>query len=494
VLLQAGDTSVHPSERSKVSINMLGFSAMKKSEYGGAWSEISVQRCAAEFVGTVFLMFTVASNRHTESVCAAIGAGSALAAMIYALGPVSGGHFNPAITLAVLASGRRKISSADALSYVLSQVVGAIVGAALCWASLPQLNHSKPHVIGFPGYSDGAAATAETLYTAALAYVLLSVLTTEKADGNCPNAFFGVAAGFTLTAATIAIGPYSGCDLNPAISMGGALIAHFSDGSATLRHFALHVLATSIGALAGAGAFFVAWGGAFQRDEYASEDGERPSTAMVFKPPTDLLRAFELPRDVATHTLNCSLTWETVPANPMKKDLPKIVDVDLACVKFGRSGDCQGAVYFQQKEDSGIKHSGDEVMPSTHPGAQKKASDSEAITLKLCNVSSSVQALVFVAIIYSAGQSFKDVAKYSLRLVDMTAGKKEYCKFDEKKKENCNALVSAVLFRSDGNDPSLWSFKVVDEAHSVPTNSSYRKIIPQLQQLLQREYITGSNA
>merc|ERR1719375_2352170 len=98
---------------------------------------------------------------------------------------------------------------------------------------------------------------------------------------------------------------------------------------------------------------------------------------MTFTPPANLLRAFSLPTDVATHTLVCSLSWETVsPHNPLRKDaLPKMVDVDLACVKFSKVGDCLGAVYFQQREDNGIKHSGDEVLPASHPGSKKKHTD-----------------------------------------------------------------------------------------------------------------------
>merc|ERR1719326_2181163 len=85
----------------------------------------------AEFVGTFFLVLTVGCNVHTGSIGAALSIGSMLMVMIYALGSVSGAHFDPAVTLAVLLSGRGKIGFVSAFIYVIVQILGGICAALL---------------------------------------------------------------------------------------------------------------------------------------------------------------------------------------------------------------------------------------------------------------------------------------------------------------------------------------------------------------------------
>jgi len=82
----------------------------------------------AEFIGTFFLVFVIGCNIHTGSIAAAISIGTALMVMVFALGTVSGAHFNPAVTLSVLLSGRNKISMQDAFFYMVFQCMGGIVG------------------------------------------------------------------------------------------------------------------------------------------------------------------------------------------------------------------------------------------------------------------------------------------------------------------------------------------------------------------------------
>merc|ERR1719258_290794 len=89
----------------------------------------NVAKFTAGFVGTFFLVLTVGCNVHTGSIGAAISIGSMLMVMIFALGSVSGAHFNPAVTFAVLLSGRNKIGIKDAFVYMLCQILGGICAA-----------------------------------------------------------------------------------------------------------------------------------------------------------------------------------------------------------------------------------------------------------------------------------------------------------------------------------------------------------------------------
>merc|ERR1719163_1311631 len=86
------------------------------------------EKLLAEFVGTFFLVLTIGVSSVSTSSLAAIGIGGMLGVQIYTFASVSGGVFNPAVTLAILLSGRRKLSLKDAALYILVQLVAGIVG------------------------------------------------------------------------------------------------------------------------------------------------------------------------------------------------------------------------------------------------------------------------------------------------------------------------------------------------------------------------------
>merc|ERR1719281_420760 len=83
-----------------------------------------LSRWTAEFIGTFFLVFTIGCAVHGGCIAAAIAIGGMLMVMIYSLGSVSGGHFNPAVTFAVRLAGRNKIRNLDTVAYILSQLAG----------------------------------------------------------------------------------------------------------------------------------------------------------------------------------------------------------------------------------------------------------------------------------------------------------------------------------------------------------------------------------
>jgi aquaporin Z len=164
-----------------------------------------------EFIGTFFLVLTVGCCVIIggAAVIAPLAIGSILMVMIYAGGHISGGHYNPAVTLAVWRRGR--CPTKDAVGYWLAQFIAAAVAAAV-------LNYLK----GDAGakrmaLKTGPALLAEFLFTFALAYVVLNSAT---AKANAGNSFYGLAIGFTVMSGAFAVGSISGGVFNPAVALG----------------------------------------------------------------------------------------------------------------------------------------------------------------------------------------------------------------------------------------------------------------------------------
>lgn len=157
-----------------------------------------------ECLGTFFLVLTVGLSGGN-----ALAIGSALMVMVYFGGHLSGGHYNPAVTLAVWARGR--LSVMQIMPYWLSQIGGAFL-AALTFFFLRGETFA-PH----PTVAPWAAVVAEALYTFALCSVVLAVATTDKLKGN---QIYGLAIGFTVLVGVSSIGSMTGAALNPAVATG----------------------------------------------------------------------------------------------------------------------------------------------------------------------------------------------------------------------------------------------------------------------------------
>lgn len=221
----------------------------------------------AEFVGTFVLMFTIMSNIATHSVGASISIGATLMVLVYALGSVSGGHFNPAVTFSVLLSGRRKISGVDATAYAVFQTAGALIGAVLSSSITGNIEHLQPGT----HYSVSQALTLEVLYSTMLCYVVLNVATTHVHRKNQAS---GLAIGFTVTSSIIAIGNISGCSLNPALSIGTTLVSAFLTHEAG-KHAILFCTCPLVGAVVAYFLFYlVRCGPEYQGDLYYDDDDE----------------------------------------------------------------------------------------------------------------------------------------------------------------------------------------------------------------------------
>jgi aquaporin Z len=140
---------------------------------------------------------------------APLAIGSALMVMIYAGGHVSGAHYNPAVTLAVLMRG--KITLADAIPYWVAQVIGAVVAAVVVL-----FLKGRPESLKAMEPDLAKAVVAEFLFTFALCYVVLNVATAKGTHGN---SFYGLAIGFTVLTGAFAVGAVSGGAFNPAVAV-----------------------------------------------------------------------------------------------------------------------------------------------------------------------------------------------------------------------------------------------------------------------------------
>merc|ERR1711865_331995 len=171
-----------------------------------------VAKLLREFLGTFMLVLTVGLNVLSGSTAGAFSIASSLMCMIFALGTCSGAHFNPAVTVAIVASGRGKCSPKDGAMYVGVQILAGICAAFTYSAMMNGETFSlKP-----AAYKWSQVLVAEFVFTFVLAFVVLSVATVKSALSE----YFGFAIGMCVTVGGCAIGKVSGGSLNPAVSIG----------------------------------------------------------------------------------------------------------------------------------------------------------------------------------------------------------------------------------------------------------------------------------
>jgi aquaporin Z len=172
-----------------------------------------------EAVGTAVLLLTIQLSVGGGSAAAPVAIGLALMAAVYAGGPVSGAHYNPAVSLAVMLRGKQSLH--EMIMYWAFQMLGGYTGALL--GGIIGGTYSVVSV------GSGATATqafvAEVCFTFVLCFVVLGVATHSSA---VDNSYYGVAIGLTVTAGAISVGPISGGAFNPAVALGLCLAKGFS--------------------------------------------------------------------------------------------------------------------------------------------------------------------------------------------------------------------------------------------------------------------------
>ncbi|MDR2674426.1 MAG: aquaporin [Opitutaceae bacterium] len=173
-----------------------------------------MKKYIVEFIGTFFLVFTVGMVVNQGPVLGALAIGSALMVMVYAGGHISGGHFNPAVTLGVWLRG--KCDTKDVAPYWIAQAAAALV-AALVVAIVVKGQGGLFNLGGAAKHEALPSIIVEFLATFALVWV---VLNTATAKGTAGNSNYGLAIGFTVFFCAVAVGGISGGAFNPAVGLG----------------------------------------------------------------------------------------------------------------------------------------------------------------------------------------------------------------------------------------------------------------------------------
>lgn len=202
-----------------------------------------------ELIGTFFLVFTIGMATQTNVIVQTglppIAIGSILMVMVYMGGHISGAHYNPAVSIAMLIRG--KLSVVDLVPYIIAQLVGAFAAAAVVYFIHDKTFGPAPA----SGINDIKALLVEALYTFALALVILNVATAKKTEGN---SYYGLAIGFTVMAAAFAGGSISGGAFNPAVGI-GPLVFGAIMGGGSLANLWIYIVGPIVGAVLAAMVF-----------------------------------------------------------------------------------------------------------------------------------------------------------------------------------------------------------------------------------------------
>lgn len=224
-------------------------------------TEISFpQKLLAELLGTAVLVFIgvgsvpatlILAGGKAPFTMADLGMISfafalAVVAMIYTIGHISGCQINPAITLALAATG--KMPWRDVPGYIAAQVAGATLGA---WAIVGVLGHKAVDVgLGIASYGSGVstvrAFVAEAVGTAILAFVVFGA----AVDSRAQRPFAGLAIGLAVFAIIIPVAPATGASINPARAIGPMLIGQFFSGTVHWSQLWVYLVAEVAGAVA----------------------------------------------------------------------------------------------------------------------------------------------------------------------------------------------------------------------------------------------------
>ena len=178
-----------------------------------------VRNTAAEALGTLLFVFAIITAIANAGELAPFAIGLALMVLVYAFGHISGGHFNPAVSLGALVRGA--LSARDFACYVVGQAAGAALAVLLAGLVVERPTASAEIELA-------PAFVAELVVTFLLVTVVLNTATSRNHPGN---SFYGLAIGGTVLVGALAVGPVSGGGFNPAVALGLAINGTFAWGS-----------------------------------------------------------------------------------------------------------------------------------------------------------------------------------------------------------------------------------------------------------------------
>ena len=205
----------------------------------------------AEFVGTFVLVFcgvgaAVIDGDKLGPVGISLTFGLTLLAMAYAIGPISGCHINPAVTVGLACAGRTKWS--DVPGYVIAQVVGGIAGAG---ALLPIVQNG---IAGAANTLQGQYGTTAGFLTEALLTMVLVLTVIGATSKNAPAGLAGIPIGLALAVTNFVAIPVTNASINPARSIGPAL---YSGGGDAVSQLWLFIVAPIVGGILAALVYMV---------------------------------------------------------------------------------------------------------------------------------------------------------------------------------------------------------------------------------------------
>ena len=168
-----------------------------------------MKKVIMEFIGTFFLVLTIGLTALSPEVglFAPLTIGAVLIVMVYTGGPISGAHYNPAVTLAIYLS--KKCTLKEVPYYIIAQLMGAILATYIV-LFLTGTTESVVTLTFLPAF------ISEVLFTFALVFVILNVGFSNRSKGN---AYYGIAIGLTVVAGIYAVGDISGGVFNPAVAI-----------------------------------------------------------------------------------------------------------------------------------------------------------------------------------------------------------------------------------------------------------------------------------
>jgi aquaporin Z len=198
------------------------------------------RKLLVEFIGMFIFMFTVgmATEKTGAGNLAPFAIGFVLMVMVFAGGHISGGHYNPAVSTAVLMRG--KMTPDELAAYVATQLIAAVLAALLVRAV-------GGHETAAAVAGAGKIFVVELVFTIALTYTVLNVATARGTEGN---SFYGLAIGGAVLVGAFAVGGVSGGAFNPAIAVGASVTGLFK-----WSNIWVYLLAELLGAVGGALAF-----------------------------------------------------------------------------------------------------------------------------------------------------------------------------------------------------------------------------------------------
>lgn len=188
-----------------------------------------MKKYLTEFIGTFFLVLIIGLSKNPLAI------GFGLTILVYMGAHISGAHYNPAVSLAMLM--RKEININDFIKYISSQVLGASLAAYV-------VSIMMSNMIVQPDLQEPVAVIliAELLFTYLLVFVILNVATHPNLEGN---SFYGFAIGLTVMTGAYCVGPLTGGVFNPAVSIGPSLIDLIT-GNGISQHFLWYYLTAPV--------------------------------------------------------------------------------------------------------------------------------------------------------------------------------------------------------------------------------------------------------